>query len=204
LYIIGLTGGIATGKSLVAGILAKLGAIVLDLDKVGHQVIEPGQPAYEEIIKHFGKGVLNEKGRINRKKLGKIVFSDPDKLKILNKITHPRIVERTTEILNNFKKEYSESVIVIEAALLIEMGMQDLVDELWVVVADRELRIKRLQERNGLDREEAMRRINYQMPDEDKIAFADKVIYNSGDTESTREQVINLWRELSRKLWQQD
>jgi len=204
LYVIGLTGGIATGKSLVSGILARLGAIVLDIDKVGHQIIEPGQPAYEEIIKYFGTGVLHEKGRINRKKLGKIVFSDPDKLKILNKITHPRIVERTAEILNNFKREYPESVIVIEAALLIEMGMQDLVDELWVVMADRELRIKRLQERNGFDREEAVRRINSQMPVEDKIAFADKVIYNSGDAERTREQVINLWRELSRRLWQQD
>lgn len=128
MFVIGITGGIAAGKSLVSNILGELGAQIIDADKIGHEVIAPGEPAHEDIIEYFGKEILNRDGSINRNKLGKIVFNDLGKLKKLNKITHGRIVERIADKLKNFQSRQPSAIVVIEAALLIEMGMVELVD----------------------------------------------------------------------------
>jgi len=197
--VIGLTGGIASGKSLVSRILSELGAVVLDVDKVGHRIMEPYRPAYKEIIEYFGKEILTGSGKIDRKKLGKIVFNDHEKLKVLNRITHPRIREGVREILKGYEKS-GVSVVVVEAALLFEMKMQDLVDEVWVVYADKEKQIERLMKRDKLTEEEAQKRIESQLSSEQKVLWADKVIYNSGDREKTKEQVTVLWQELMSKL----
>jgi len=198
--VIGLTGGIASGKSLVSGILAELGAAVLDVDKVGHRIMEPDQPAYKEIIEYFGKDILTSSGKIDRKKLGNIVFSNPEKLKVLNRITHYRIREKVREILKGYENS-GVSLVVVEAALLFEMKMQDMVDEVWVVFADKEQQIERLMKRNKLTEEEAQKRIESQLSSEQKVLRADRVIYNSGDIEKTKRQVAALWQGLTLKLW---
>ncbi|KUK10641.1 MAG: Dephospho-CoA kinase [Clostridia bacterium 41_269] len=199
MYVIGLTGGIASGKSLVSSILAELGAVVLDVDKVGHEIIKPNEPAYREIVEYFGRDILMDNGKIDRKKLGKMVFSDPKKLKVLNRITHYRIRERVREILEKYKND-GVTVVVVEAALLFEMEMHEMVDEVWVVWANKKQQIERLIKRDGLTEEEAEKRIAAQLPPEQKVLRADRVIYNSGDVEDTKRQVAALWHELSLKL----
>lgn len=197
MLVIGLTGGIASGKSLAASVLSELGAEVIDADKVGHEIIAPGTEAHAELIGHFGERILREDGHIDRKKLGDIIFSDAEERMILNRITHPKILEHTAALLERIRTKKPQSVAVIEAALLIEMGLQRYVDEVWVVVTDEEEQIKRLRERNGLDYEEAVNRIRSQLSQEEKAAYADKIIYNTRDEEFLRRQVVYLWHSLS-------
>ena len=197
MVVIGLTGGIASGKSLAASVLSGLGAAVIDADKVGHEIIAPGTRAYAELIGHFGERILREDGHIDRKKLGEIIFSDAEERKVLNRITHPRILEQTASLLEEIESKNSQSVAVIEAALLIEMGLQEYVDEVWVVVTDEEKQIERLRERSGLKYEEAVNRIRSQLSQEEKAANADKVLYNTRDEEFLRRQVVSLWYSLS-------
>lgn len=195
---IGLTGGIAVGKTLVAEILADLGAVVIDLDELGHEVYKPGEEAYNEVIAAFGTEILkNGSNLIDRRKLGKIVFNNPDKLQLLNSIAHPKIYDKTVEAIKNQKNKNSESVIVLDGALLIEMGMKELVDAVWVVAAHKEDQIIRLEKRDGLSGEEAEKRISVQMSVEEKILLADKVIYNTGRIEEVKQQVIRLWTEIN-------
>jgi len=192
---IGLTGGIASGKSWVASQLRELNFRVLDADLLGHQLIEPGEAAYDAVVHEFGKEILREDNSVDRKKLGAIVFADQTKLAKLNSILHPRIAEAMNV---EFKKWQAEGIIdpvFVEAALLIEAGMHKRLDGLVVVWCRPEDQITRLRAR-GLSEEEARRRIALQMPNEEKLKFATYKIDTSGTMQYTQEQVAALAKSL--------
>lgn len=194
--VIGLTGNIACGKSLVAVMLEELGAKVIDFDDVARIIVEPHQQAWHEIVDTFGRDVLNPDDTIDRQALGEIIFNDPDKREILNKITHPKIIQYTREKIEQYNREDIE-VVIIEAALIVERGgLKDLLEKLVVVISDEESQLKRLTKRNGLSRREAISRINSQMPTEEKLKHADYIIDNSGSETETQKQVENLWSTL--------
>jgi len=193
--IIGLTGGIATGKSLVSGELKRLGAAVIDADAVAKEVVEPGRPAYAEIAEAFGPGVIRQDGSIDRKKLGQIIFSDPAARERLNAITHPRIRERMKEETARLLKE-GAGIIVLDIALLIETGVRYEVDRIVVVYADPARQLERLMQREAMSRDEAKKRISCQMDIKEKAEYADYVIDNSGTKEDTLEQTRALFAEL--------
>lgn len=188
--VIGLTGGIASGKSLAAQILRELGAHVIDADIIGHEIMAPGLPAYHEIIEHFGAGVLDREGRVDRKILGEIVFSSPKHLEVLNRITHPRIFERIKEIVFGLRQRHS--LIVIEAALLFEINLHELVDEVWTVEAHPAIQVQRLKIRNNLTEEKALERIRAQMQPEDRIALSDRVLLNNNGLEALVRQILAI------------
>jgi dephospho-CoA kinase len=192
---IGLTGGIACGKSVVAGMLREMGFRVLDADALGHDVIEPGMPAYEEIIGEFGAGVVGEAGRVDRGKLGAIVFGDPAKLKRLNAIVHPRVEEGMVRKFAEWERDGVKDAVFVEAALLVEAGYQKRLDGLVVAWCKPAQQVERLQGR-GLSLEEARRRIAAQMPAEEKLKFATEKIDCSGSLERTRRQVEELAKRL--------
>ncbi|MEW9081456.1 dephospho-CoA kinase [Caldanaerobacter subterraneus] len=197
--VVGLTGGIGSGKSTVSEILAKLGAKIIDADLVSREIMEKGKEAYNEIVDCFGKEILDKEGNIDRKKLGSIVFSDKEKLKRLNEITHPKIIDKIKKMIEEEKDK--DKVIVIDAALLIETGLYKLVDEVWLVVVDIDTQIKRVMERDGFSCEEALKRIKSQMPLEEKIKYADFIINNSKDLRKTEEQVRLLWQRFDRRSY---
>jgi len=182
---IGLTGGIASGKSMVARVLQEMGAVLLSADKIGHQIIEPGKTAYYDLIDNFGKEILNADGTINRKELGGIVFKDPQKLQLLNQLTHPPIMQEIKLKLAQIEQEQPEAIVVMEIPLLYETRMEKLFDQVWVVWVDRETQIKRLMARDAIDRSDAISRIDSQMPLDEKARRADLVIDNCGSIEET-------------------
>ncbi|HHY14005.1 MAG TPA: dephospho-CoA kinase [Thermoanaerobacterales bacterium] len=192
--VIGLTGGIASGKSTVSNFLKQLGAYIIDADIVSRHIIEPGSIAWREIVENFGDCILKEDQKINRKVLGDIVFSSEEKLLLLNSITHPKIIKRIEELLLEAKKTHD--IIVIDAALLIELEMQDMVDEVWVVDIDTKTQLERLSQREGITKEHALNRVNAQLPNEKRLKHGDKIIDNNGTFEKTKQQVIQLWKEL--------
>jgi len=194
--VIGLTGNIACGKSSVASMFEEHGARVIDLDDIARKVVEPHEPAWNEIVDAFGRDILNPNDTINRKALGNIIFNDVLKRKKLNDITHPKIIDSAREAVEKYRNENVE-VVIIEAALIVEKGgINNLLDKLIVVTSDQESQIKRLLERNELSREEALSRINSQMPGSEKVKYADYIIDNSGTQEETQKQVNNLWSKL--------
>jgi dephospho-CoA kinase len=195
---IGLTGGIATGKSYVLGLLQKLGCEVIDADIIAHQVIEPGQPAYEEIVDHFGRGVLDPGGKIDRARLGAIVFSDPSQRARLNSIVHPRVFEAQERWFAGLGERKRDAIAIVDAALMIETGSYRRYDKLIVVHCRADLQLQRLMARNNLSREEASARISAQMPAEEKLRYADFTIDTSSGFEDTRLQVESLYSELCR------
>lgn len=197
---IGLTGNIGSGKSTVARRLESLGAKIIDADQVARKVVLPGSPGLQEIADVFGPGVLDNEGQLDRKKMGSLVFADPQARERLNNITHPRIKEEIRREINAFKKESRNSsgpgVLVIDAALLIEVGLNHNVDEIWVVKAGVNEQIERLAKRDGLSSNEAKRRIAAQMPQEDKIRLATRVIDNTGERSETIKQVDRYWNDM--------
>lgn len=182
---IGLTGGIASGKSVVARALQEMGAVLISADKIGHQVIEPGKAAYHNLIEAFGIGILNPDRRINRKKLGDIVFKDPQKLQLLNQLTHPPIMQEIKLKLAQIQQEQPAAIVVMEIPLLYETRMEKLFDQVWVVWVDRDTQIERLMARDAIDRSDAIRRIDSQMPLNEKARRADLLIDNRGSIEET-------------------
>lgn len=196
MVIIGLTGNIASGKSTVSRRLKMLGAKVIDADQTAREVVRPGEPALNEIVEHFGPGVLDNRGELDRKKMGSIIFSDPGARKKLNEITHPRIKEAIYREIERTAIEGGYNIVVIEAPLLIEVQLHRDVDEVWMVKIDQEEQIKRLAERDKLSREEALQRIKAQMPQEEKIKHAHRVIDNSGSNEETIRQIDLHWSAL--------
>ena len=196
---VGLTGGIASGKSLVAGELERLGARIVDADLVSREVVRPGTPAHAGIVEAFGPEVLLEDGGIDRKKLGSIVFSDPRKLEVLNSITHPRIRERIRELVSEARRADPSALIVIDAALLIEGGLYREMSKVIVVYADEKTQAERLARRDRITPEEAQKRIRSQMPLKEKLKYADYVIDNNGEPESTLERVREVYGELTEK-----
>lgn len=191
--IIGLTGGIASGKSTVAEILKEMGVPVIDADQLARQVVMPGEPAYLAIVKEFGSGVLNADRTINRTALGKIVFADPAARQRLEAITHPAIRNRAEEELLRLKQS-GEPVVIYMAPLLIEAGATSRVDEIWVVYVDRETQLQRVVARDKVTVEEAGQKISAQMPMEVKKLHGAVVIDNRGNVEELATRVKEIWR----------
>ncbi|WP_418792096.1 dephospho-CoA kinase [Phosphitispora sp. TUW77] len=191
--VIGLTGSIASGKSLVAAVLKEKGAVVIDADIVAREVVEPGTEGWNKLRTEFGDDILNLDGSINRKALGNMVFARSDSLKRLNNILHPIIVKEISGKINLFRAGSENQVMVIDAPLLIETGMHCLVDEVWVVEVPDEVQIRRLMERDRLTREQALARIKSQMPVQEKKKYADIVIDNNRNRDDTRKAVAELW-----------
>jgi dephospho-CoA kinase len=193
---VGLTGSIAVGKSFVLSVLRELGCATFDADKIAHSVMEQGRPAYEDIVREFGRGVLSEDGSIDRAKLGAIVFADEARRKRLNQIVHPRVIEDQDRLLRDVEKENPLGIAVIDAALIIESGGYKRFDKLIVAFCDREIQIERLMRRNGITREDAERRIAAQMSSDEKRRYADYEIDTSGTFDQTRHQVTDVFNKL--------
>ncbi|HHW06407.1 MAG TPA: dephospho-CoA kinase [Clostridia bacterium] len=196
MYIIGLTGGIGSGKSTVGSMLAQLGAVVIDTDRVAREVVAPGSTTLQEIVRYFGHDVLQADGSLDRKKLGSLVFADETKRKILNKITHPAIKNAVREKLGQIEQRDPGAVVVIEAPLLIEAGMTEMVDEVWLVTVAPEIQVKRVMERDGLSYEAAMQRIGSQLPSSEQMAYSDVVISTGQSLEQVRREIKRQWRRL--------
>ncbi len=198
---VGLTGGIATGKSTVVAMLRELGCRVLEADKIAHRMIEPGGAAYDEVIREFGRGILTPEGRVDRSKLGAIVFSDPKRLPRLNAIVHPPVLAAQDQELAAIERAEPHAIAVVEAALLVEAGYAKKLDCLVVTWCTPEQQIARLTQPGagrGLTIEQARQRIAAQMPAEEKRRMADEEIDCSGSLEHTREQVVALFARLKR------
>lgn len=190
--VIGLTGGIASGKSTISSILKELGAYIVDADIIARSVVQKGEKAYNEIVQHFGGEILMPNGEINRKKLGHIVFSDSEKLELLNHITHPEIIKRVKEKVDEYKQKGAKA-IVIDAAILIEAGLDYYCDSIWLVSVDEETQMRRLMERDKLAYSDALNRINSQYTNEKKSRFADVIIDNNKPIEEVKEKVKELY-----------
>ena len=191
---IGLTGGIGSGKSAAARILATLGAGLIDADLVGHASYRAGTEGFDKVIEAFGDDLIGSDGEIDRKKLGPIVFSEPGNLTRLNEILHPIIYSMIKTELKNMENS-GEKVAVVEAAILIEANWQDLFDELWVVDADKEEIIRRLIDRNNVTREQALERIESQIGREERNGYADAIIENNAGLLELEKNISCLWND---------
>jgi dephospho-CoA kinase len=198
--LVGLTGGIATGKSTVSNMLRALGAEIIDADQLARQVVEPGQPAWRQIVEEFGRDVLSPDGTLDRKKLGAIVFANPERRKRLEAITHPAIRARVKARVDELAAQGFAGIVFYDAAILIEaLGHQDM-DRIVVVMTDEATQVARLRGRDGTDDADGRRKIASQMPLADKARLADHVIDNSGDREVTAEQVRRVFASLMGEL----
>ncbi|MCI0403312.1 MAG: dephospho-CoA kinase [Acidobacteria bacterium] len=192
---VGLTGGIASGKTTVAAMFRARGARILEADRIAHRLMAPGQPAYDEIVRAFGKEVLGADGSIDRKRLGAIVFADAARREQLNRIVHPRVIEEQEKELARIAAEEPGAVAMVEAALLVEAGYHKQLDKLVVTWCRPEQQLERLLAK-GLSREDAARRIAAQLPPEEKRRLADFVIDCSGSLAETEKQVERVWQAL--------
>lgn len=198
MIIIGLTGGIASGKSTVAKMLVEKGAYLIDADQLAREVVEPGRPAWRAIVEWLGESILLPDRNIDRARLADIVFNDPVMLDRLNKIVHPRVGSRFLALSEQIKAQNPEAVVVYDIPLLIEAGMQEMVDLVLLVYLPRESQISRLQQRDGISRSEAEARLNAQKPLEEKKEDADVIIDNSGTIAETACQVDQFWNKLKK------
>jgi len=197
--VIGLTGGIGSGKSTVAQFLEELGAVIVDLDKVGHEAIKPGGEAWERIVGEFGKDILTVGGVIDRARLGKLVFNNREALARLNRIVHPVIDTMVNAKIEEYRRVVVD-VVVLEAAAMLEAGRTSQVDELWVTVAPEATVMNRLVERPGLTEEESKARIRSQMSGEERIRRADVVIDTDCTLDELKAKVLVEWRKLLARL----
>ena len=193
LLVIGLTGGIASGKSVVSRYLAELGATIIDADDLARKLVQPHTSAWREIINHFGKNIVDEEGYLKRKMLGKIIFQESKERDVLNSILHPQIIKKTKELIALYRQNPDITMVVVDAPLLIEAGMIEMVDDVWVVTIPEKLQIKRLMERDKITIQEAHMKLNSQMPLAEKITYADKIIDNSQSIEDTKAMIHYLW-----------
>ncbi len=192
LRIIGITGGIGSGKSSVSAILSSLGARVVDADLLAREAVEKGKGALLEIAGAFGPEILDNEGTLDRKKLAELVFGDKDRLRDLNRIVHKAVTEKITGIVTEAVNRGEGGILVLDVPIPVEHGFIDVADEIWVVAADLETRIKRVMARSGMSYHEVMGRINSQMSDEEYMKIADKAVYNNGSIEDLREKVLKL------------
>jgi len=193
---VGLTGSIAVGKSYVLSVLAELGCMTFDADKVAHSVMLPGTPAYQDIVAEFGSDVISTDGTIDRQKLGAVIFSDEARRFRLNQIVHPRVMEEQNRLLSEAAERDPGGIAIVDAALMIESGGYKRFDKLIVVYCDRETQIMRLMRRNQIDRADAERRVAAQMSSEEKLRYADYSIDTTGTFESTHQRVLQVFDEL--------
>ena len=193
--IIGLTGGIGSGKSTVSGFLAEMGAIILDADKLGHEALKPGDDIWRQVVTAFGEQITAANGGIDREKLGKIVFGNSEARERLNRIMHPPMYHIAKAQLEEYRQQ-GTGVIVLEAPLLIEAGWTSLVNEVWVTTAPEATVLERLRKRTGLSEQESLARIHSQLPSEERIKHADAVIDTDCSLDELKAKVKKLWSEL--------
>ncbi|MFW6124261.1 MAG: dephospho-CoA kinase [Acidobacteriota bacterium] len=196
-----LTGGIGTGKSVAAKVFKELGCYVFHADEEAHKLMKPEKEAWEKIVKHFGKSILNKDKTINRKKLGKIVFSNKKERRFLNSVTHPLVNQLRLKTLENLKQEKKYNIFISEAALTIEAGFADYFDKIIVVHCKEKIQTDRLMKRDGISQKEARKKIGSQMPLKEKKKCADYLIDTSGDIPSTVEQTEKVYRNLVRDYY---
>jgi len=196
---VGLTGGIASGKSTVAGMLAEKGALHIDFDELAHAAQAPDGPVWREIVRHFGADILCPDGRVDRRRLGERVFADREKRELLNRLVHPAVFEAWRKRLAEIREIEPEAVVLSDIPLLIEAGLKPMVDLVLLVYIRPEEQTARLMTRNGCSREEAARRVASQMPIGEKLAHADIVIRNDGPPEVTRRRAGEVWELLKRR-----
>jgi dephospho-CoA kinase len=196
--VIGVTGGIACGKTTVSKVFQNLGATVIDLDSMGHQLLRDDPLVYERLVYSFGCGILNEKGEIDRKKLARLVFDNPDYLNALNSIVHPILIKRTAEMVKQEIARDKFKTVVLDAVLLIECNMTGMVDSVVLVHADEYKQLQRLTKR-GLSRDDSYKRIRSQMTFNEKKSFADYIIYTNGSLDNTTKQAKKVWNNLKMK-----
>lgn len=200
---VGLTGGIASGKSLALQYFARLGASIVDTDKIAHESIMPGQEAYAGIVTAFGRHILRDDGTIDREKLGGIIFADPARRALLDSLVHPVIIRILRLILRDQASSCPAGILIVDVPLLIECGLQKDFDKIIVVAAPPNLQRLRLMKRNGLSEQDAEQRLRAQLPLADKIQYADYVIENSGSRENLAEQVDQIYAQLHNDLLRQ-
>ena len=196
--LVGLTGGIASGKSTAGKIFLELGVHMIDADRVSRDLVAPSMPALREIGEAFGPTVLGKDGELDRAALSDVIFADPEKRLALERILHPRIAEEIDRRVEDLRGKFPEGIIMVDAALTIEVGNQDRYEHLVVVYADEEVQLRRLIERDGISSGEARRKIDAQMPLAKKVGYADFVIDNGGTEEELRAEVERVFRELER------
>jgi len=199
MYIIGLTGGIASGKSTVSNILRQLGAYIIDADKLAREVVLPGEPGWKEVVEYFGHEILLPDKTINRKVLAEKIFSNSAAKKQLEEIIHPRIRAKVEAAMQQAALQ-GYDIVVLDVPLLLEVGWHDMADEVWVVFIDAETQLSRLMARDGLDRLQAIRRLNSQMALTEKRKFADIIINNNGSVDNTRQQLLAAWHQVLKKV----
>ncbi len=194
--VIGLTGGIGSGKSTVSQFLAELGAVILDADKVGHEAFKPDTEIWRKVVAAFGRQILAPDGNIDRQKLGEIVFGNPESLSRLNQIMHPRMYDMVKAQLEEYRRQ-GMRVVVLEAPLLLEAGWTSLADEVWVTTASESTVLKRLEERTRLSQAESLARIRSQLPSEERARHADVVINTDCSLDELKAKVKELWQRLA-------
>jgi dephospho-CoA kinase len=193
--VIGLTGGMGSGKSTVSQLLAEFGAVIIDADKVGHEAYQPNTKTWQELVAAFGQQIVAPDGAIDRKKLGAIVFGSPEQLERLNHIVHPRMFEMMKERIEQYRRQ-GVKVVVLDAAILFEANWTPLVDTIWVVVATESVVITRAKARTGLPEEQIRSRLRSQMSNDERTKRANVVIHNDGTFEDLRAKVKELWTAL--------
>jgi len=196
MLVVGLTGNIGSGKSTVARNFKELGARVVDADQVGRDVVAPGTPALQKIVQYFGPGILQPDGTLDRPQLAQIVFNDADALKQLNSMTHPAIGDVLAKAIADYKNNPDTPLLIIEAAVLIESGLYKLVDEIWLVTVNKTTQIQRVMQRDSATAAQVASRLASQLPQEDILPCAARVIDNSGAPEDTLKQVRQIWSEV--------
>ncbi len=193
---VGLTGGLASGKSFVGHALRDLGCYLIEADELGHQVLQPGAEAYDAVIHAFGSEILDQEAFIDRQKLGELVFEKPDLLAKLSRLVHPPVIQRQERMIAEIAKADPSAIVVVEAAILVETGSYKKFDRLIVAVCSPEQQMERAMKRGAYTREEAMARLSRQLPLEEKLRVADYVIDTSGTKENTLEQVRAMYGSL--------
>jgi dephospho-CoA kinase len=193
---VGLTGGLASGKSFVGQALAELGCYLIEADQLGHEVMLPGGEAYEAIVQEFGREILDSEGRIHRRRLGGMVFGDAERLAKLSALVHPPVQKREEAMMAEIARRDERAIVVVEAAILVETGRYKDFDRLIVVTCAAEQQMERALERGSYSKEEVRARLARQLPVEEKLRVADYVIDTSGEKEATLDQVRNVYRSL--------
>ncbi len=193
LRIIGVTGGIGSGKSTVSGILQQLGAMVIDADIIAREIVKKGEKAFQQLVDYFGLQILGTDGELDRRRLAELAFNDREKLDALNSITHKYVSESIIKRVEAARLEDNAGTVVLDVPIPVEHGFLDVVDEVWVVTADMDVRIKRVMERSGFTYQEVYDRVQSQKRTQDYLSIANRVIFNNGGLEGLQEQVMELY-----------
>lgn len=198
MLIVGLTGGVASGKTAVSQVFKEEGAYIIDADQIARELVQPHQPAWNELIRAFGQEILQEDGTLHRKKLADKIFVDSEQRELLNQILHPRIKEEMDRRTKEIESRDPKAIVVIDAPLLVELGDYREMDKLIVVTSTPIQQIERLKDRDGKNREEALRMVSSQMPLEEKLKFADYVIRNEGSLEELKNRAREVYQALKK------